>query len=422
MYRLFSLFILIFLGQFAFAQDITLRGKVVDANQNTIIAFATLGIAGKIGTVSNENGEFELHVPATMHKDSLIVSSIGYFNQTIAIIDIENPSAFNIALTPRAYFLGEIAILKARLSAAEIVERALNRIDNNYIDEAFVSDGFYREYFKENGNYAAFAEAAISIYDTNGYKRVKNSDSKTKESISLNEMRVSDICNKGNYVLYIDINYALRGNMLRNADYWQRFFKRGKYHTEYLQVDSITAADKDTVYCIGYKLRSNKYGSYEGRLFIRTKDYAVLRVELNAINSLRGREENGAPYKSKAVMTYHDYNGKLYLNYINASHEVIYKEKEKEFKLMFFSELLISNVEVGNVQAPPPQATMDEKSIFYQPRYRTYDPEFWQNYNLFEDSEANDSIIADLEQQRALEMQYRANGKMKTQRYGNPNQ
>lgn len=419
MHRFFSLIICIVISQYAFAQDVVLRGKVLNAQNKAIIAFSTLGIAGKIGTVSNENGEFELHIPTSMRKDSLIVSSIGYFNQTIALIDIENADAFNIFLEPRAYFLTEISVLKARLSAEEIVKKAMSKIDANYISTPFVADGFYREYFKENEQYAAFAEAAVSVYDLDAYGRVKKSDNKKKEIIELNEMRVSDISNKGNYVLYIDINYALRGNMVRNADYWQRYFKRGKYHLEYLQVDSITAADKDTIFCIGYKMRSNKYGTYEGRLFIRTKDYAVLRLELNAINSLRGREENGAPYKSKAVMTYRDYKGKLYLNYINASHEVIYKEKEQEYRLMFFSELLINDLQTNGVQPPPPQAAMNEKSIFYQPRYRTYNPDFWQNYNLFEDSESNDSIIADLERQRTLEMQYRANGKMKTQRYGN---
>jgi hypothetical protein len=420
MYRLyyFLWLLLLFSPLHLRAQETVLRGKVLDAATDALIPFATLGIAGKTGTVSNENGEFELHLPNDMRQDSLTVSSIGYYNQSYSLVDLQNPQAFNVRLQARAYFLTEVAILKARLSAEEIVQKAIDRIGQNYIDQAFMGDGFYREYFKENGQYAAFAEAALTVYDLNGYGRVANDETKKKEIVQLNEMRVSDICNKGNYVLYIDINYALRGNMLRNADYWQRYFKRGKYHTEYLQIDSITAADRDTVFCIGYKMRSNKYGTYEGRLFIRTKDYAVLRIELTAINSLRGREENGAPYKSKAIMTYREHQGKLYLNYLNASHEVSYRTNDAQtYNLVFFSELLINNVQTNRVQPPPPQAAMNEKSIFYQPRYRSYDPDFWTNYNLFEDSEANDSIIADLEQQRSLEIQYRANGKMKTQRY-----
>lgn len=419
--RFFNIFFLMLLGQAILAQDVVLRGKVFDAQHHKMIPFTTLGIAGKTGTVSNENGDFELHISESMQKDSLIVSSIGYFNQTIAIMDIQKPESFNVYLEPRAYFLNEIAILKARLSAEEIVKKAMNNVEQNYLVQAFSADGFYREYFKENEQYAAFAEAAVSIYDPNGYGRVQGANTKPKESVLLNEMRVSDICNKGDYVLYIDINYVLRGNVLRNADYWERYFKRGKYHTEYLQVDSITSADRDTIYCIGYKLRSNKYGSYEGKLFIRTKDYAVLRVELTAINSLRGRTENGSPYKSKSVMTYREHNGKFYLNYVNASHEVVYKEKKQAYNLVFYSELVINDVQTDNIQAPLPRSAMNEKSIFYQPRYRSYDPDFWNDYNLFEDSEANDSVIADLERQRSLELQYRANGKMKTQRYSNGN-
>ena len=163
------------------AQDWVLRGKVFDAQKNIILPFATLGIAGKIGTVSNENGEFELLIPQNMRGDSLIVSSIGYYSQTYALIDLEKLEAFNAYLQPRSYFLNEVAVLKARLSAEEIVQKAFNRIDQNYLTQAFSGDGFYREYFKENGQYAAFAEAALSIYDIEGYKRVpKKSYNSTK--------------------------------------------------------------------------------------------------------------------------------------------------------------------------------------------------------------------------------------------------
>lgn len=390
-------------------------GKVFDEQSRQVVPFAGLSIAGTtIGVVSNENGEFELHLPATTTPaDSLVVSSIGYARTAFRISDIETPQKFNVFIVPTAYFLSEIPILASRLTAEEVIRKAIGRIPENYITQPFMMDGFYREYFKENGNFAALAESAVSIYDGAGYGRVSEKTTKGKETVSLNEMRVSDINNKSNYVLYIDINYALRSNIVRNVDYWKRYLERYKYEVQRLNIDSITYDNRDTVFCIGYKLNSRKYGSYEGRMFIRTGDYALLRVEINALNFLKNREENGAPYRSRAIFNYQEYKGKMYLNYINASHDVLFTENEQQYKLVFFSEMQISNVQTEHVSPIPLGQVMDEKSIFYQPRYRTYNPEFWQSYNLFEDSEANDSIISDLERQRALELQYRANGKLK---------
>lgn len=397
------------------AQSRVISGKVFDKRTQQIIPFAGICMSGTtFGTVANENGEFELHLPTSVSpRDSLAVSSIGYERATFCISDIKTPQKFNIYLAPAAYFLAEIPILASRLSAEELVRKAIEQIPKNYIAEPFMMDGFYREYFKENGNFVALAESSVSIYDGIGYNRVKEKSNKTKETVALNEIRVSDINNKGNYVLYIDINYALRSNIVRNIDYWKKYLERGNYEVQKLAIDSITYDHRDTVFCIGYKLSSRKYGSYEGRLFIRTGDYALLRFEVNALNFLKNREENGAPHQSHAVFNYQEYKGKMYLNYINASHDVLFTENEQLYKLAFFSELQISNVQTRNVTPIPPGQVMDEKSIFYQPRYRTYNPEYWQSYNLFEDSDANDSIIADLERQRALEIQYRANGKLK---------
>ena len=62
-----------------FSQDLILSGKIIDANTTETIPFANIRTQKKgAGTVSNEHGEFELHLPQSANKDTLIVSCIGY--------------------------------------------------------------------------------------------------------------------------------------------------------------------------------------------------------------------------------------------------------------------------------------------------------------------------------------------------------
>lgn len=398
------------------AQDtkLIITGKIIDANNKESVPFANIGIEGKaIGTVSNEQGTFELHLPFKYQQEQLSISCIGYETYSTAITDIPNRQAFNVFLRPKAYLLNEFTVRPEPLSPWDIFNKAIKKIPDNYIVQPYLMDGFYREYFKENDQYVAFAESAVHIYDSEGYIKQRN---KPKEIISIDEIRVSDICNEGDYVLYIDLNYALRGNPLRNFELWRKYLKRSKYELMQLTIDSLAYMGNDLVYCMTYELDSERKGNYKGRVYIDTKTFAVVRLEVTARNTLLGRSLNGAPKRSRAVLSYKKHNGRMYLNYINANHDAVYQVRDKTYKLNFYSELLIHDIQTEQFTPLSPMDAIKEVSIFYQPRYRTFDPNFWENYQLFENSPANQQIITDLEQRRPLELQYEANGKLKAEK------
>lgn len=407
-------FVLLFcFTQFASGQqEIVITGSVLNAKTSETVPFANIGIEGTaMGTVTNNQGEYELHLDAGQLKNSVLaVSCVGYAAYNVKVGEIKNRKDHVIYLRPKSYLLSSITIRPRELSAYEIMEIAVRRISINYVNKPYLLDGFYREYFKENGHFAAFAESAVSIYDSENYNF---QDIKERENIKINQLRVSDIYNKGEYVLYIDLHYALRGNVMRNVAYWKKYLQKAKYELEDLRMDSISYYGNDFVYCISYQMYSKRKGTYKGRFFVRTRDFAILRAEITALNRLRGKKSNGRPQKSKTVMTYKEHKGKLYLSYINASHEVKFRTKQEKFDLLFFSELLVHNIHTENFEPIVEEDIMESKSIFYQPRYRTYDEDYWKTYNLFESSQANDSIVSDLERYRPLEKQYMANGKMK---------
>ena len=94
------LFMLFSVG--VYAQDITVRGSVVDQNGEPVIG-ATVKAAGtKVGTVTNANGEFSFKAPAN---SQIEVSYVGFAPQTVMA-----SSNMNIVLSEDATGLNEVVV------------------------------------------------------------------------------------------------------------------------------------------------------------------------------------------------------------------------------------------------------------------------------------------------------------------------
>lgn len=114
--------------------------KVIDADTKSPLAFVNVGIPGKkSGTVTNENGQCSLGIITLWGKDSLTISSIGYFTKSLLIEQIiERPNAHDtlvIALHRQVYQLKE-AIVRSHEYSKSLV------LGSTYSGKA-ISGGFY---------------------------------------------------------------------------------------------------------------------------------------------------------------------------------------------------------------------------------------------------------------------------------------
>ena len=84
----------------SFAQNVQVKGKVVDANTGEGVPFASVQLKGTMtGTSTDADGSYFLTVPS---RSSLIFSSIGYQTQEVAV---EGRTVIDIILAPDAEFL-----------------------------------------------------------------------------------------------------------------------------------------------------------------------------------------------------------------------------------------------------------------------------------------------------------------------------
>lgn len=115
--NIYPIVLILFLSQSTFGEIITISGKVLRKNQNAL-QYVSIGIINKtIGTVSNENGEFNLEINQNQitDKDSIRFSMIGYESKSFLLKDICDKQNLTITLAEKIEFIPEAVITSKRL-------------------------------------------------------------------------------------------------------------------------------------------------------------------------------------------------------------------------------------------------------------------------------------------------------------------
>lgn len=89
----------------------TITGVVADKNTQQPIAYANIGVIGKrVGTVSNENGQFNLPLSSALKNDTLKISYIGYKSFSSSIQTQLSTSKDTIFLSKTIINLQEVVV------------------------------------------------------------------------------------------------------------------------------------------------------------------------------------------------------------------------------------------------------------------------------------------------------------------------
>lgn len=128
-----------FLG---YAQNIKMSGLIIDSETEESIEFVNIGILNKNkGTVSNQNGEFNLEVSTEFLKDSLTISHINYYSTKISVKNIKNKTIF---LKSKTNELSEVLVSNKKKRKRKIGVKSYNPLlwlggiseDNDIIENA----------------------------------------------------------------------------------------------------------------------------------------------------------------------------------------------------------------------------------------------------------------------------------------------
>lgn len=111
--------------------QLTITGKVSSSENLQGLPYVNIGIPDKgVGTVSNEEGNFELTIPAGMESDQLRFSMVGYNSYSVFIQQIHNGSVNpnSIVLKPKLIALNEVEVVNGRWKANAVGNKTQSKM------------------------------------------------------------------------------------------------------------------------------------------------------------------------------------------------------------------------------------------------------------------------------------------------------
>lgn len=148
-----------------------ISGVVKNQENDEPLPYASITLLNyAIGTISNEDGEFDFYIPKSKRNDTVSISFIGFNTYLIPIRDIKSP--LEIKLSPATNLLDEVIV--SRLSPLEYVKKALENLDQNYPRDPYQTIAYYREKFIENDAIIKREEAVFKTYYSKPADSVEN--------------------------------------------------------------------------------------------------------------------------------------------------------------------------------------------------------------------------------------------------------
>lgn len=346
--------VLISISSVAFGQQQDyMVGKLFDSETNEPVVFANIRIKDRaVGIITNVDGSFRIPLKYKEYGDIIEISSMGYETKELPINDFSQDELNIVTISPAAISLQE-AVVKAkgkrRLSAKQIVQRAIDAIPRNFPTTSFSTIGYYRDYQKGKGQYINLNEAILEVFDQ-GFDQLDDATSDTRlfyfqmngdfeqdsmarasydyESFSKTaEKAILDVSG-GNEFRILRIHDAIRNYNVFSYDFI------GTLKTDLIDNHSFTRKNDtrindEDLYRIGLRASYPNFRA-NGTLYISKLDFAIYKLEYtmydeNQRNATGEKNEHG--HRQKAIFDittdYQKINDKMYLNYISLNNNFI---------------------------------------------------------------------------------------------------
>ena len=367
-----TLHIFLFLVCIAFSSQaqIEVKNKILDFATGLPLENASVYVQNTtIGTVSNVDGKFVLLVPSKHAKDTLVVSTIGYKSYKVPV-DVANDEG-EIYLEEDVASLDEVVIVAdpRPQTGNEVVLRALEKLQENMPDSAYIQKGFLRHKERNTKEFKWLIESAISLYDS-GFASPTNQYLK----VNVDEMRKSydlrDVDSLFTYYTYLKNttgNKTLKAenlkrdtiptsrlakaikwndtrvnglpnlfkgklNLLRNTQEEGALFGDDILNKHLFSVDTVLVDNGRKIYKIQIAkgktyVGLNTEGIYNegyhprGWIYIYWDNYAIKKIEYELVaaspaQKSRSKTLFGTQTNHKLIINYMAYNDKMYPSYI----------------------------------------------------------------------------------------------------------
>ncbi len=373
-------FTLIFVLSFAIesavhAQNFTVTGTVINAETGLAVEFANIGVEGTyLGTASDVNGNFEIILSQVLIEKQVSVSAVGYKTKTNSVGSLKGKQGLIIQLQPMNYGISEVNVEAQSKVGYGIIRAASNLIKDNYLTQPY-SYKCYLQTLASDKESNVQDEAIFIISDKEGYgeRSFAGAFQNINYRIQENNPHIQTRLLKEGLVT---IDNLLSQDIVRNPGNILSVQAINEFDVQVLGREVL---DNDSVWVISYNCKNPTVQNtgdpelmeYEGKIWIATNNYQVLKNSFTAIrngvfrhgNSFYNAQKSTEKFTYSVETTYKSYKGKYVLSTIN------YIEKQAGNKN---KSTYLKVIEVG-----PQDDNITQRQYFNN---EAKDPDFWNVY------------------------------------------
>jgi hypothetical protein len=393
-YRIICIYLITSCTTAVSAQSGFISGKVIDAETQTPLPLTTLRVSQlPYGTITNDEGKFQLQLPSLKAQDTLIVSRLGFESYRVLVSDIQDKQ-ITVSLKVLPIQLKEITVVGRSLSAREIINKAYAEIKNKYDVGSVHYSAFYRETQQENGTHTLLADAALEIRD-------KDTNASLGKNAPLNE---------GIYLIALRRSNNYRNTIIKNTPFerwnlvistlrcnplkYKNYSKQLKAKARDFSIDSIAYINDREVYVVSFHTYLTHAPNFERKntLYIDAEDFAIYRYKWEEY-PLTGKyserpwrltPESIYTVNRKKISTtyeYEKYGDRMFLKYFDERcYDDIYNTQADsvELGLLGHTTLVVTSFEPNELQNTLGKPMDGTKSLWKQEV--PFDKMFWNKY------------------------------------------
>lgn len=367
-----------------------LHGKVMDSVTKNALPFTNVALKNtSIGTVTNELGQFELHISGAQLSDSIKFSFIGYKTQTHSLEHLEK-EGHTILLEAHPSQLNEVVVTS--FNPLELIEKAVRRIPDNY-GKAHTITSFYRMATQNEQHFMHLSEVVMEQYHP-GYQAGQD-----KRQIKLIKMRALmdeksshgvELGMKPKGVLFFDVVSTLDKLNLLN--------KKGlKKHRFELEGEIIYEAQRAFVITFDQK-NGLKESLYSGKIYLEKENLAILYLEYGlSSKGLAYAKYGDGPtrtllklfgmniqmQKENYKIHYKKYGDRWYLSKVANDTWLNISSDREYYNFPTFARVEYVVTEIDTTKSQPfSNKEVTGNGKIFEEQFSEYDANFWNNYNI----------------------------------------
>lgn len=285
MHRLLGLIFLTFLSTNIYSQDNHfIKSKLVEKGTNNPVPFASVTITNTtLGTAANLNGDFVIKIDKRYSAEKLKISCVGFLTRVLSIDSALNQSLTLIELSPDVGLLDEVIISQAPLNPVEIIKKAIESTQDNYLNTPFNMEFYSEIVATDNSTNKEFKLETILFGYCEGYFTTKQKKFEILQRRTTGEDQLKAL----DYPYWPTFE-------IHNVDQISTSFRHGILNSKHLDEFSlkylgVSLFDTDTVYNIEYYAPKptkeiTGYGiipkTYTGNIYITTSTHAIVKHEI----------------------------------------------------------------------------------------------------------------------------------------------